>query len=95
MVRELRARGFPASKTWVERLMREHGIRGRRDKATTDAKHGLPVAENLLARDSRLHLPRPVFERLDQHSAGRKAGRMNPSFGRRKTEGTSKPRRCP
>ena len=54
MVRELRARGFPASKARVERLMREHGIRGRhkrRDKATTDSKHALPVADNLLARD--------------------------------------------
>ncbi len=54
MVRELRARGFSASKARVERLMREHGIRGRhkrRYKATTDSKHSLPVAENLLARD--------------------------------------------
>jgi transposase InsO family protein len=54
MVRELRARGFSASKARVERLMRDHGIRGRhkrRYKATTDSKHGLPVAENLLARD--------------------------------------------
>ncbi len=54
MVRELRARGFSASKARVERLMREHGIRGRhkrRYQATTDAKHGLPVADNLLARD--------------------------------------------
>lgn len=54
MVRELRARGFSASKARVERLMREHGIRGRhkrRYKATTDSTHSLPVAENLLARD--------------------------------------------
>jgi len=54
MVRELRARGFSASKARVERLMRENGIRGRhkrRYKATTDSKHSLPVAENLLARD--------------------------------------------
>ena len=29
MVRELRGRGFPASKPRVERLMREHGIRAR------------------------------------------------------------------
>ena len=53
MVRELRARGFPASKERVERLMRDHGIRARhkrRHKVTTDSKHGLPVAENLLAR---------------------------------------------
>jgi transposase InsO family protein len=53
MVRELRARGFTASKDRVERLMREHGIRARhkrRYKVTTDSRHGLPVAENLLAR---------------------------------------------
>ena len=54
MVRELRGRGFPASKGRVERLMRENGIRARhkrRFKATTDSKHALPVAPNLLARD--------------------------------------------
>lgn len=54
MVHELRARGFSASKARVERLMREHGIRGRherRDKATTDSQHSLPVADNRLARD--------------------------------------------
>jgi transposase InsO family protein len=53
MVRELRARGFPASKPRVERLMRENGIRARhkrRYKATTDSKHNLPVAANLLDR---------------------------------------------
>lgn len=46
MVRELRARGFPAGKQRVERLMRENGIRARhkrRYKATTDSKHALPV----------------------------------------------------
>lgn len=49
MVRELRARGYPASKPRVERLMRENGIRARhkrRYKATTDSKHRLPVAPN-------------------------------------------------
>jgi len=54
MVRELRARGFPASKPRVERLMRQNGIRGRhkrRYKATTDSKHNLPVAANLLDRN--------------------------------------------
>jgi putative transposase len=54
MMRELRARGIRASTARVERLMREHGIRGRdtrRDTATTDSKHGLPVAENLRTRD--------------------------------------------
>lgn len=52
--KELRDRGFPASKERVERLMRENGIRARhkrRFKATTDSKHSLPVAPNLLERD--------------------------------------------
>lgn len=54
MMREIRARGFPVSKERVERLMRENGIRARhkrRFKATTDSKHSLPVAPNLLDRD--------------------------------------------
>ena len=54
MVRELRARGFSASKARVERLMRDNGIYARhkrRYKVTTDSKHGLPVAENLLQQD--------------------------------------------
>ena len=54
MVRELRDRGFPASKERVERLMRKNGIKARhkrRFKATTDSKHALPVAPNLLDRN--------------------------------------------
>ena len=54
MVRELRGRGVPASKERVERLMREHGIRARhkrRYQVTTDSKHHLPVAANVLNRD--------------------------------------------
>jgi putative transposase len=54
MMRELRSRGFPASKPRVERLMRENGIRARhkrRYKATTDSKHTLPIAPNLLDRN--------------------------------------------
>ena len=51
MVRELRRRGFTAGKERIERLMRENGIRARhkrRYQVTTDSKHGLPVAANLL-----------------------------------------------
>ena len=51
MVRELRGRGFPASKERVERLMRENYIRARhkhRHKVATDSKHNLPIAPNLL-----------------------------------------------
>ncbi len=64
MLRELRARGFPASQERVERLMREHGIRARhkrRYKATTDSKHGLSVADNLLARDFTPNGPNQVW----------------------------------
>lgn len=51
---ELKGRGIPASKGRVERLMREHGLRGRhkrRFKATTNSKHTLPVAPNLLEQN--------------------------------------------
>ena len=54
MLAELRDRGFSVGKTRVERLMREEGIRARhkrRYKATTDSKHTLPVADNLLKRN--------------------------------------------
>ncbi len=64
MVRELRLRGFTAGKERIERLMRENGIRARhkrRYKVTTDSKHGLPVAENLLARDFTPAAPNQVW----------------------------------
>jgi putative transposase len=64
MVRELRARGFSASKERVERLMRENGIRARhkrRFKATTDSKHALPVADNLLDRNFMPSAPNRVW----------------------------------
>ena len=64
MVRELRARGFSASKERVERLMRENGIRARhkrRFKATTDSKHVLPVAGNLLDRNFMPSSPNRVW----------------------------------
>ncbi len=51
MMREIRGRGFPASKARVERLMRAHGIRGRHKrcyKATTDSKHGLSFPRNFV-----------------------------------------------
>ncbi len=64
MVRELRIRGFSASKERVERLMRDNGIHARhkrRYKVTTDSKHGLPVAENLLARNFTPTAPNQVW----------------------------------
>ena len=64
MVRELRSRGFPASKERVERLMRENGIQARhkrRYKVTTDSKHNMPVAENLLNRNFTPDAPNQVW----------------------------------
>lgn len=64
MVRELRRRGFAAAKERVERLMRENGIRARhkrRYKITTDSKHGLPVAANLLERNFTPAAPNQVW----------------------------------
>lgn len=51
---QLRGLGEKVSKRRVERLMRENGIRAktkRKFKVTTDSKHSLPVAENVLERD--------------------------------------------
>ena len=64
MVLELRARGFSAGKARVERLMRENGIHARhkrRYKVTTDSRHGLPVAENLLNRNFTPAAPNQVW----------------------------------
>lgn len=57
---ELKGRGIPVSKGRVERLMRENGLRGRhkrRFKATTDSKHTLPVAPNLLEQNFETERP--------------------------------------
>ena len=64
MHRELKGRGHRIGLTRVERLMREHGIRARhkrRFKATTDSKHSMPVADNLLNRDFTPTAPNRVW----------------------------------
>ena len=64
MIRELRDRGFPISKGRVERVMRESGIRARhkrRYKATTDSRHGLPVARNRLDRQFQPSAPNQAW----------------------------------
>ena len=64
MVRELRSRGFPASKDRVERLMQENDIQAkhkRRFKVTTDSKHNLPIAPNLLDRNFTPDAPNQVW----------------------------------
>ena len=52
--------GEKCSQPRVERLMRKHGIRAktkRKFKATTDSKHKLPVAPNVLNRDFQPEAP--------------------------------------
>lgn len=61
---ELKARGVPAGRPRVERLMRENDIRGRhkrRFKATTDSKHLLPVAPNRLDQNFATERPDQVW----------------------------------
>jgi transposase InsO family protein len=50
----LKGMGEKISRPTVERLMRENGIRAKskkRFKVTTDSKHSLPIANNILNRD--------------------------------------------
>jgi transposase InsO family protein len=54
MAAELNARGHACSENMVAKLMRERGIRAkapRRFVRTTDSRHGLSVADNVLDRD--------------------------------------------
>jgi len=54
MTAELNGRGHPCTENTVAQLMSENGIRARtarRSARTTDSRHSLPVAENLLDRD--------------------------------------------
>jgi putative transposase len=61
----LRAEGRLASRGRVERLMRRHGIRalaGRRFRpCTTDSRHDLPIAPNLLKQDFSAARPATVW----------------------------------
>jgi transposase InsO family protein len=52
--RQLRAQGIRVGKQRVQRLMQQYGIRARGKRrfrvVTTDSKHGLPIAPNVLDR---------------------------------------------
>jgi transposase InsO family protein len=57
---ELKAGGIAVSRKRVARIMRELGLEGcrkRRFKATTDSKHHLPVADNVLDRKFEVEAP--------------------------------------
>jgi transposase InsO family protein len=54
VARELGEEGWPISRAWVAKRMRALGLKARaakKYKATTQSKHGLPVAPNRLAQD--------------------------------------------
>ena len=60
----LRRDGEAVNHKRVERLMREHDIRAKRVrkiKRTTDSRHTLPVADNVLARQFRAERPDEVW----------------------------------
>lgn len=61
---ELQAQGEKVGRRRVARLMRQNRISGlqkRRWKRTTDSRHKLPVAENILDRNFRAYAPNQVW----------------------------------
>ena len=62
--KELLTRGIRVGKDRVQKLMQQHGIRAkgkRRFKVTTDSKHNLPIAPNLLDRQFTVSEPDRVW----------------------------------
>ena len=63
--RQLRAEGIGVGKQRVQRLMQQHGIRARGKRrfriTTTDSRHGLPIAPNLLDRNFTVGKPNQVW----------------------------------
>jgi putative transposase len=61
----LRRQGRGASRGRIERMMRRHGIRAimaaPRRVRTTDSRHDLPIAPNLIARDFTAEAPNRVW----------------------------------
>ena len=59
--RERRAQGIRVGKLRVQRLMQRNGIRARGKRrfriTTTDSRHGLPIAPNLLNRNFTVAAP--------------------------------------
>jgi putative transposase len=64
MTVELKARGYACSENLVAKLMKTQGIRAkttRRFQRTTDSRHDLPVAENLLDRQFNPNSPNTAW----------------------------------
>ena len=61
---DVRAKGTKCSENRVARLMKNHGIvakTAKKFKATTNSRHNLPVAENLLNQDFKADKPNTVW----------------------------------
>ena len=64
ITKDLRAAGEMYGENRIARLMRENGIKAktvRKFKATTNSKHNLPVAKNLLKQDFKAEKPNTVW----------------------------------
>ena len=64
MYQQLRRERFTCSERTVEELMREHEIASKRKRkfvATTDSKHNLPIAPNVLDRQFEVSCPDEVW----------------------------------
>ena len=63
--RQLRAEGIRVGKQRVQRLMQQHGIRARGKRrfriTTTDSRHDLPIAPNLLNRNFTVAAPNQAW----------------------------------
>ena len=62
--RELLRQGVRVGKLRAQRLMQQHGMRARskrRFRITTDSRHGLPVAPNLLDRNFTAAMPNQIW----------------------------------
>ena len=63
--RQLRTQGIRVGKQRVQRLMQEHGIRARGKRRfrvmTTDSRHDLPIAPNLLNRNFNVSGPNQAW----------------------------------
>jgi transposase InsO family protein len=73
--RDLLEDGERVARKRVERLMREleiEGVQRRRFRATTDSRHGLPVAPNLLMREFEVDAPNTAWVTdIERHEAPR------------------------
>jgi len=64
IARDLEAAGVAVARKRVARLMRENGLFGqarRRFRRTTDSKHALPIADNIVARNFDPEAPNRVW----------------------------------